>query len=186
MLTQPAKPSPLRSWCLINWSKFCELLSSSLGDLCFVTITPLFSGRQRRNALLTLTWLFSLFFLISKKTQVVVMNQNFITVMKVPWSLCITWSQSHRQKWGFGYFWWKWELVLGGFNGWMPSTHQHYSLAPLCSMAGERKYNDKFMSWDKDKDRSLTDYCHGQNRLELETWIEFFTNKIRQGYKKVK
>jgi len=32
---------------------------------------------------------------------------------------------------------------------------------------GEQKYNEMFMRRDKDRGRSLSNYCHGQNRLNL-------------------
>ena len=38
---------------------------------------------------------------------------------------------------------------------------------PLLSWTGERKYNERLLGQDKDRERSFTDYCHGQNRLDL-------------------
>jgi len=35
----------------------------------------------------------------------------------------------------------------------------------LLSWTGERKHDKRFMGWDKDRERSPTNYCHGQNRL---------------------
>jgi len=32
---------------------------------------------------------------------------------------------------------------------------------------GRKKYNERLMSRDKDRERSLTKYCHGQNRLNV-------------------
>jgi len=32
---------------------------------------------------------------------------------------------------------------------------------------GERKHNERLVRWDKDRERSLTSYHHGQNRLNL-------------------
>jgi len=38
---------------------------------------------------------------------------------------------------------------------------------PLLNRTGERKYNERLEGQDKDRERSLTNYCHGQNRLDL-------------------
>jgi len=38
---------------------------------------------------------------------------------------------------------------------------------PLLSWAGKRKYDESLKGRDKDRERSLTSYCHGQNRLNL-------------------
>jgi len=38
---------------------------------------------------------------------------------------------------------------------------------PLLSWAGERRYDERLQGRDKDRERSLTSYCHGQNRLNL-------------------
>jgi len=38
---------------------------------------------------------------------------------------------------------------------------------PLLSWTGERKYDEKLEGWDKDRERSLSNYRHGQNRLNL-------------------
>ena len=37
----------------------------------------------------------------------------------------------------------------------------------LLSWAGERRYGERLQGRDKDRERSLTSYCHGQNRLSL-------------------
>lgn len=50
---------------------------------------------------------------------------------------------------------------------------------PLYSWTGETKYSKGFMSWVSDRERSLTKYHHGQNRLKLELLTEFTVNKIR-------
>jgi len=42
-------------------------------------------------------------------------------------------------------------------------------LLPLLNWTGERKYDERLEGRDKDRERSLTNYCHGQNRL---TWGE--------------
>ena len=38
---------------------------------------------------------------------------------------------------------------------------------PLLRWTGERKNDERLESRDKDRERSLTNYCHGQNRLNL-------------------
>jgi len=38
---------------------------------------------------------------------------------------------------------------------------------PLLSWTGERKYDERLKGRDKDRERSLTNYCHRQNRLKL-------------------
>jgi len=38
---------------------------------------------------------------------------------------------------------------------------------PLLSWTEERKYNERLVGQDKDRERSLTNCCHGQNRLDL-------------------
>jgi len=45
-------------------------------------------------------------------------------------------------------------------------TKTALSLPPL-NWTGKRKYDEKLMGQDKDRERSLTNYCHGQNRLNL-------------------
>jgi len=37
----------------------------------------------------------------------------------------------------------------------------------LLSWTGERKYDERLEGRDEDRERSLTDYCHEQNRLNL-------------------
>lgn len=49
MLKQPAKPSTLCSWCLINWSKFCGFLSANSGDLCLCDHNPLVQCRSKKK-----------------------------------------------------------------------------------------------------------------------------------------
>jgi len=38
---------------------------------------------------------------------------------------------------------------------------------PLLSWIGERKYDERLEGRDKDRERSLVNYCHRQNRLNL-------------------
>jgi len=38
---------------------------------------------------------------------------------------------------------------------------------PLLSWTGERRYDERLVGRDKDRERSLTNYCHGQNRLNF-------------------
>jgi len=51
--------------------------------------------------------------------------------------------------------------------GWTPGTHRSCSVAPLLSWTGERKYDERLVAQDKGRETSLTNYCHGQNRLDL-------------------
>jgi len=46
------------------------------------------------------------------------------------------------------------------------ATKDILSLAVL-SWTGERKYYERLVVWHKDRERSLSNYCHGQNRLDL-------------------
>ena len=52
--------------------------------------------------------------------------------------------------------------------GWRPGAPQSRSVTALLSWIGERKYNERLLCQDKDRERSLTNYHHGQNRLDLE------------------
>lgn len=47
-----------------------------------------------------------------------------------------------------------------------------YSDTLLHNGTGERKQNKRFMNWDKGRERSLTNYCHGHYRLDLQKSIE--------------
>jgi len=38
---------------------------------------------------------------------------------------------------------------------------------PLLSWTGERKYDERLVGRDEDRERSLTNYCHGRSRLNL-------------------
>jgi len=49
----------------------------------------------------------------------------------------------------------------------MPGAHPNRSFTPLLSWIGERKYDEGLGGQDEDGERSLTNYCHGQNRLNL-------------------
>jgi len=54
----------------------------------------------------------------------------------------------------------------------------------LLGCTRKRKYNDRLMDQNKDRERSLTSYCHGLNRLNLGrkgSLIPFITNRIRGG-----
>jgi len=48
----------------------------------------------------------------------------------------------------------------------MPDAHQSRSVARLLSRTGERKYSKRLVGRDKDRERSLGNYCHGQNGLD--------------------
>lgn len=46
-----------------------------------------------------------------------------------------------------------------------PGAHQNHSIASLLSRTGERKYSERLMSQIR-RVRSLSNYHHGQNRLD--------------------
>jgi len=46
---------------------------------------------------------------------------------------------------------------------------------------GERKCNGRLMGQDKDKETSLTNYHHGQNKFSLGKLVEFIASQIRGG-----
>jgi len=48
----------------------------------------------------------------------------------------------------------------------MPGAHQNHSITPPGG-TGERKYDERLEGRGKDRERSLANYCHGQNRLNL-------------------
>jgi len=50
--------------------------------------------------------------------------------------------------------------------GSMPGTHQSCSITPSAGQ-GREKHNKRLVDRDKDRERSLTNYHHGQNRLNL-------------------
>jgi len=59
------------------------------------------------------------------------------------------------------------------------SSHQVPTKVPYhCYSADgqERKYNKRLMGRDKDSEKSLTSYHHGQNRLNLGKLIDFIAN----------
>ena len=51
--------------------------------------------------------------------------------------------------------------------GWTPGACQAALSLLLLNWAGEREYNERLMGRDKDGERSLSNCCHGQNRLDL-------------------
>jgi len=51
--------------------------------------------------------------------------------------------------------------------GWMPGAHQAALSLPLLSWTEERKPNERLVGSYKHRERSLTSYHHGQNRLDL-------------------
>lgn len=62
-----------------------------------------------------------------------------------------------------------WDICAVGWPWLDASTHQSLSATSLHSWAGERKCNQGFLGWDKDWERSIMKYYHGQNRLKF--WI---------------
>jgi len=57
-------------------------------------------------------------------------------------------------------------LVWFGLDKCQVPTKTTLSL-PLLSWTGERKYDERLEGQDKDRERSLTSYHHGQHRLNL-------------------
>lgn len=51
--------------------------------------------------------------------------------------------------------------------GWTPGAYQSHSISPLLNQTGERKDKKRLMDQVKGKERSLSSYCHGQNRLNF-------------------
>jgi len=54
--------------------------------------------------------------------------------------------------------------------GWAPGAHQSLSVTlslPLLCWAGEKIYDERLMGRDEDRERSLSNYHHGQTRLDL-------------------
>lgn len=64
---------------------------------------------------------------------------------------------------------------------WTPGIHKSFSITPFLICTSERKYNEKLMGQDKDSKRSLSKYCHRQNRLQLGKLTKFITDQIRVG-----
>jgi len=60
-----------------------------------------------------------------------------------------------------------WAIICFGL-GWINArcTLNPLSLS-LFNWTGERKYDERLEGQDKDRKISLTNYCHGQNRLNL-------------------
>jgi len=50
---------------------------------------------------------------------------------------------------------------------------------PLLNWTGERKYDERLEGRDKDRDRSLTNYCQGQKKIELGKKRELDLSLIR-------
>lgn len=50
---------------------------------------------------------------------------------------------------------------------------------PLLNSTGERKYNERFIGQDKDREKSLTSYRHRQNRLNIRLKISFIYYQSR-------
>jgi len=63
---------------------------------------------------------------------------------------------------------WQVEMTLFSFG--LDKCHVPTRTAlslPLISWTRERKYDERLEDPDKDRERSLASYCHGQNRLNL-------------------
>jgi len=62
----------------------------------------------------------------------------------------------------------------------MPDAHQNCSITPPPQLhTGERKSDERLEGQDKDRERSLTNYCHRQNRLDLEKKRKFNLSPIK-------
>jgi len=48
---------------------------------------------------------------------------------------------------------------------------------PFLSWTGEKKYKESVVSQDKGRERSLTNYRHGQNRLDLGKFVYYQSNQ---------
>jgi len=58
------------------------------------------------------------------------------------------------------------QMFLFGLDKCQVPTKTALSLL-LLNWTGERKYDERLEGRDKERKRSLTNYCHGQNRLNL-------------------
>jgi len=67
--------------------------------------------------------------------------------------------------------------------GWTPGAHQRGSVTPLLSWTEEKKYNKRLTDQDKERERSLINNHHVQNRLNLGKLIyyhsEYGNEKIK-------
>ena len=50
---------------------------------------------------------------------------------------------------------------------WTPGAHQAALSLPFSAGQGEKNYNKRLVGQDQDRERSFTNYHHGQNRLNL-------------------
>lgn len=67
--------------------------------------------------------------------------------------------------------------VCGGLT---LADHQNCSVTPLLSWTGERKFNKRLVFWDQSRERSLNNYCHWQNRLDLgENYFNLLPIKLK-------
>lgn len=64
------------------------------------------------------------------------------------------------------------------------------SSEPLCpspvSWIGERECHERLMCQEKHKERSLSNHCHGKNRLNLGKLIYYKTNQCKVRRNKIK
>ena len=72
---------------------------------------------------------------------------------------CRAWSRICTLKMALECMWWV-------DVGWTPDAWQDAVSLPPLSWTGERKHNERLMGLDKDRERSLTNYHHGQNRFD--------------------
>lgn len=59
---------------------------------------------------------------------------------------------------------------------WTPGACQSHSISPLLNWTGERMYKKRLMDQVKARERSLSNYCHRQNRLDFGKLIYYLLN----------
>jgi len=70
-------------------------------------------------------------------------------------------------------------LIVLVWPGKMPGPTKTALSLPLLSWTGEKKYEESLEGRDKDRERSLTSYHHGQNRLNFGEKREFNSSPIK-------
>jgi len=71
----------------------------------------------------------------------------------------------------------EWHLSWFSLVGHQVPTKAALSL-PLLNWTGEKKYDERLVGRDKNRETSLGNDCHGQNRLNLGKIVSFITNQI--------
>jgi len=62
----------------------------------------------------------------------------------------------------------------------MPGAHQNCSITPFLNWTGERKYDERLEGQDKERERSLTNHHHRQNRLNLGRKVSLIHHQSNQ------